>query len=75
MSLEALLEMPFDCKDRCTHAKRLVAGFDSSPTSTVIDPAGHEVTWGPKVRESEGRPIVPEDSDTKPVLATQESPV
>ena len=74
MSLEALIEMPFDCKDRCTHAKRLVAGFDSSPTG-VIDPAGPEVTWDPKVRESEGRPTIPEDSDTKPVLATQESPV
>ena len=51
MSLEALLEMPFDYKDRYTHAKRLVAGFDSSPTG-VIDPAGPEVTWDPKVRES-----------------------
>ena len=50
-----LLEMPFDCKDRCTHAKRLVAGFDSSSPTGVIDPAGPEVTWDPKVRESEGK--------------------
>ena len=73
MSLEALLEMPFDCKDRCTHAKRLVAGFDSSPKG-VTDLAGPGVTWDPKVKELEERPTSPVDSGTKPVLARPESP-
>ena len=73
MSLEASSEMPFDCKDRCTHAKRLDVGFDSSPTGET-EPAGPIVAWDLKVRESEERPTFPEGSGTKPVLATQESP-
>lgn len=65
--------MLFACKDRCTHTKRLVAGFDSSPTG-VTDLASPEVTWDPNVRQSEGKPTSLVNSGTKLVLARQESP-